>query len=690
MRNSPNLSLPELLVEAKRRGMALPPMVEDQLRHEAGRRSMSLGGDQAILIPEDMTFRQWCEVLGQQGLKVDGHPFTLANRRSLWEIYDHIPTRAEDAFGKTLVLQKGAQMGLTVFEILANLYMAIKFAPCKVLMYLPDRSMAAYKSSQRFMPILRSAPSIYPLIATDGRNEGNTLTRVMPSLQSNFLFLWTSGRDGGVTESFPGDVLSLDECQGMTLEQIDRVRERLSASRIRFMLMLSTPMYPEMDINAHYLRGTRHKFYSRCGCDEGVVLTDVFLQSAISSVGALPIKYNRGQYEGAPEDFVYVCPTCDRWIPDPQDGEWRPTQPEATAFSYHMSQLLSPTVTPREIMEAWGSARTIPQKESFFRRKLGTPYIDPSQAPISLDLLRRCAQEGMRLGVQWKKTARRTFMGVDQMGSFSCVTIAERLDNGKIAVIHVEAVYALDPWSRLDELMEAYGVQICVAEQLPNIDSARLFAKRHEGRVFLITSYGDMEDMVSWGDTAWSKTEVKTGEEFRDRHTVRADQYRVMAWAFARLAEQFIVFPDPAGLQQEILEAGIGKVGPILSEMVWLHYTKTGLVIDQDDEERKTKRRVIKLGMDPHFSFSLMALCIAWFRAHGTATFILPTEPTQSVVAGDMPGLPQQVVSAIEDATLPGTCGACCSFDPGRGWCNERQLLVRPIDPACSLFVADV
>jgi hypothetical protein len=648
---------------------------------------MSLGGDQAILIPEDMTFREWCETLGQQGLKVDGHAFTLANRRSLWEIYDHIPTHAEDAFGKTLVLQKGAQMGLTVFEILANLYMAIKFAPCKVLMYLPDRSMAAYKSSQRFMPILRSAPSIYPLIATDGRNEGNTLTRVMPGLGSNFLFLWTSGRDGGVTESFPGDVLSLDECQGMTLEQIDRVRERLSASRIRFTLMLSTPMYPEMDVNAHFLRGTQHRFHTRCGCDDGVVLTDVFLRAAISSAGSLPIKYNRDQYDGAPEDFVYFCPTCDAWIPDPQAGEWRPTQPEATAISYHMSQILSPTVTPREMMEAWGGARTIPQKESFFRRKLGTPYIDPSQAPISLDLLRRCVQEGLRLGVGWKKSGKRTVMGVDQMGSFSCVTIAERLDCGKIAVIHVEAVYALDPWSRLDELMVAYGVQICVAEQLPSIDSARQFAKRWEGRVFLITSYGDMEDMVVWGDTAWSKTEVKTDEAFRDRHTVRADQYRVMSWAFARLAEQFIVFPDPAGLQQEILEAGMGKVGPIL-DMAFLHYTKTGLVIDQDDEERKTRRRVIKLGMDPHFSFALMALCIGWFRAHGTATFILPTEPTAARL--DMPGLPEHVVSAIEDATQPGTCGACVSFDAARGWCTERNLLVRNIDPACGLFDSGV
>ena len=42
-------------------------------------------------IPAEMTFRQWCESLAGQGLKVDGHPFTLSNRQALWEIYDQRP-----------------------------------------------------------------------------------------------------------------------------------------------------------------------------------------------------------------------------------------------------------------------------------------------------------------------------------------------------------------------------------------------------------------------------------------------------------------------------------------------------------------------------------------------------------------------------------------------------------------------
>lgn len=227
-------------------------------------------------------------------------------------------------------------------------------------------------------------------------------------------------------------------------------------------------------------------------------------------------------------------------------------QPGVQDQELPLSQVLSPTVTPREMLEAWGRADTADRRQNFFCRKLGTPFADPSQVPVSLEVLRRCAEEGQRLGVTWKRRASGTVAGVDQMGGFAVCTVAERLADGRMAIVHVEAIHALDPWSRLDEIMRDYGVRICVLEQLPNIDPARQFARRHEGRVFLITSYGDLEDMVRWNDAVVSRS---------DRHTLQADQYRVLSWAFARLAERYIVFPDPLGLLQEVREGGVGRPG---------------------------------------------------------------------------------------------------------------------------------
>lgn len=659
----------------------------------ARRRSLPIEGSDsaAPLIPESMGFRAWCQSLGDAGLKVDQHPFTLANRQSMWEIFDQIPTTMQEAYGRTLVIQKAAQMGATIFEQLAALYFALKFPPCQCLMYLPDRSMAGYKSTNRFMPIVRSVPSIHSLIMAGKANEGNVLTRIMPSIGSGFLFLWTHGKEGGVTESFPGDFMSLDEVQGVTLEQVDRVTERLSASRIRYRLMLSTPLWPELDINAFYLLGDQRKFHSRCGCESGVVLTDLFLQSALRGQTEFPVGWRDGE-------LAYRCPTCGQWIDDAQVGEWRPHNPVGRWPSFHLSQVLSPTITPHEILSAWHAADTVARRQNVFCRKFGSPLADDSQILATAEILRECARVGVMLGLTWESSGDGCIMGVDQMGSFCVVTIGRVHATGRLAVIHVELVYALDPWSRLDELMALYRIPVCVIEQLPNIDSARQFAHRHQGRVWLITSYGDLEDFVSWGDVIVSKSDRKTQEDYRDRYTLRADQYRVLDWVAARFREQFIIFPDPALLAAEVKQDGVSVIGRPLSDVFWVHYQKTGLVLEEPDQDPKDKsvkqprRRVLKLGLDPHASFSLMCLALAWFRSHGTSHFILPgvdsmRDKDQSLaetVEKKMPGLPVHVLGMLERETE--TCGRCDAYRAGL--CQERGAQVRETDPACDLFVA--
>lgn len=620
---------------------------------------------------------------------VDGHPFRLDNRRALWELYDQVPSSPEEAFGQTLVLQKSAQMGATVLAMLANLYLAIKFAPCKTLYYLPDRGMAGDLSTTRFMPVVRSIPFAHALITGGGKDEGNTLTRLMPGIGSVFRFLWTSAQPGGVTESFPGDGLFLDEVQGMTLEQIDRVYERLSASRVRWRFLLSTPLFPDLDVNAFYRIGDQRQYHSDCACPDGVVLTDLFFQAFLNHTDAYPVRFDE-----AVGDYRYYCPVCGEWIDDPQVGRWVAHNPGAPFRSYHLSQILSPTITARELLMAARAVDTSDRRQNFACRKLGQPFADASQVLATMDVLHRCADEGQRLGLRWQASGSGCFMGCDQMGGFIVATLAERRPDGRMALVHVELIQALDPWVRLDALMAQYGVTVCVLEQLPNIDSARGFAHRWEGRVWLITAYGDLEEFCAWGDVTISKSDRKLASEYRDRWTLRADRYRVLDWAAARLREQFVVFPDPLGLQAEYKnDRGEVRRGPVFRDVFWLHYTKTGLVlrVDEDAAEVKTARReVLKLGLDPHASFSLLCLCLAWFRAHGTSHFLLPgetraskTEETRQNVEKAMPGLPPAVLGMIRSPE--GTCGGCSAFVAGL--CVERSCQVGAADPACALWV---
>jgi|GEM_PF-3233921 len=144
---------------AARPSPALMAAAEIELRR---RRKVAIELPPVVVIPGDMSFTQWCEKLGEDGMKVDGGAFTLKNRPAMRFLYDLIPTNPPDAFNKILVLQKCAQVGFTVLEMLACIYMALKWPPG---MYLPYMTLARIKSDKRFMPIVRTVPVAYNMLS---------------------------------------------------------------------------------------------------------------------------------------------------------------------------------------------------------------------------------------------------------------------------------------------------------------------------------------------------------------------------------------------------------------------------------------------------------------------------------------------------------------------------------------------
>ncbi len=682
-------------------GPQVPPDFAQGLADAIGRLERMTGfqvTERQQVIEPGMTFRQWCERLGRAGMRVDGRPFRLNDRPAMAWVYDQIPSTEDEAFRLVLVLMKCAQVGFTVMEMLATIYLGLRFGPATVLMFLPDMNLANLKSTERFMPIVRTIPDVHALMTEDapdgsGRKggEGNVNRRRID--QSLFVFSWTSGR--ATTESIPGDILSLDEVQEMTLAQMEKVAERLSASSVRYTQMGSTANWPDADIHHWYKRGSQRRFYTRCPtCDSAKPLDDYFPE-------CIRWDAERGRHR-------YVCPN-GHWIDDTQVGEWVAENPDADPpidfdiprmqrpqriRSIHFPQFLSPTISAGEIIDSYRSATDM---KNFYNRKLGKPYLDPAQVPVTLDHLARCVAAGAAAGVTWKTRSRGAFMGIDQMGAYNVVVIKERLEDGRQAVIHVEEVYSDDPFSRCDVLMESYGIQCCVVEINPNYNDAKRFANRHPGKVFICNSFGSItEGMVIWGDGPRLDTsDRRTSEEERDRWTLRMDQFKCMQTSMARLTapSPACLFPDPQGLVQDVFEKGmIAQTVAVLPRM-FHHLTKTALVAEKDEETNAYKRSVRKVGIDPHFSYANMLCDVAWSRAHGTGTFILPSgkkEMTvrQEAVKESLPGLPENVVTLVQDLPPGEVCARCSAFDPESGMCAERQLLVRGPDPGCILFAA--
>jgi len=242
--------------------------------------------------------------------------------------------------------------------------------------------------------------------------------------------------------------------------------------------------------------------------------------------------------------------------------------------------------------------------------------------------------------------------------------------------------------------MYDYRIAVCCVETLPNYNDAKRFANRHPGKVFL-AGYADMrDDMLRWGDAVPTRSERKTDEEDRDRYTVTLDQYKCMQVAMSRIQKMVTVFPDPEGLLQEITEKGGIRgekhLAPILKDRVFMHLTRTALIAERDEEQNKYRRRVVKVGIDPHFSYAYMLLNVAWARAHGTTSFLLPdvqhdakaTENANSV-------LHSPILTMMRDQRLGlemNLCGGCLAY--AHGDCTLRYLRVKENDVGCSLFVS--
>lgn len=650
--------------------------------------AVELTDAQRIIGPNER-FVEWCERLEQDGLKVDGVAFTLSDRPAMRFIYELIPSTREEAFERVDVIMKCTQVGFTVMEMLAALYLALRFAPAKIGMFMPSTSLAAGKSSQRFLPITRTIPAVQRLMtekhASGGRGgEGNVMIRNLGP--SRFHFLWTSGATA--TESFPMDVISFDEVQEMLIADMEKVVERLSASKLKYTLMGSTANWPDSDIHWWYLRGTQHQFHTECPCcGVGQVLDEHFPEC----IQFDPTHPKRNQRGGANQlgEFRYQCHACKGWIDDPQQGQWIPKNPTAEIQSVHFPQFLSPTITPRNIIEAF---RNNDSMKGFFNRKLGKPYTDPSQVPVNLEMLNACAREGMRLGVEWKERAKGTFMGIDQMGAFNVVIIKERLKTGQQAVIHIEYIFDADPFMRCSKLMEMYGVQCCVVETLPNFNDAHRFAQRHPGKVFL-AGYGNMDgNMMIWGDTPTTNTsDRRTDEEAQQKYTVRLDQFKCMQTSMARFATLTCVFPDPTALVQDYTEKGETTRVAVCKEVAFFHFTRTALVVEKDEDEKKYKRKVVKVGIDPHTSYANMLCDVAWSRAHGTSTFLMPDVEDRAadlrLNAVNVPGVAGKMIEEMNQL-IGDVCGKCVNRNPDTGMCSELEARTQPQDPGCWAFIA--
>jgi hypothetical protein len=667
-----------------------------------------------------MTFTKWATT---SHFVADREPVNLTLWPHLKALYDAVPIDCTDL---DICVMKAAQGGASIWAMLVLLYVALR-ERCQLGYFLPTRDHAMVFSNERFLRLCRDNEAIYSALGdidhqtrasgVDGKVKGGAVDEGSKSIRRIGRSVVYFTYMGGVvtTESLPLDGIVFDEVQEMLLREVEKTEERLSASMLKLKLRVSTANFAGADIAYYFERSTQETWTTDCKCDGGVVLADEWDPEH----GPLCIaEHNAITY--------WRCPHCGTQV-DPKKGRYVAMNPGHPRRGFHFPQFVSPRQTAASILLKW---RERVDTKNFYNRILGRPFTDPKTQPIGEQHLAAAQDSSLDWGplrdnqADGRGEGGSVVMGIDQMGHDNHVVIACRWYD-RMRVLHAEIVRSGDPWERCAQLMRQYRVRICAVEALPNFNEAHRFARAFDGRVWVV-NYADLIDqMVTWGDRPRDKVSIrKTDDEARGRYVATCDQYRMMSWALGQWTTFRVATPDARALVQHIRgEGGIDVPTAIWRDIFWLHMQRVALVTEEvqgRETERRLRRCVKKIGIDPHFAYTWMLLCVAWVRIFGTEQLLsvdpLPTEYDRTA---NMPkalsetekGYAAQINERIDmadeggprrrkDAEIPhylrvanptpeqelSTCGTCASFDPRTGACTTRDFTVRAALPACDYY----
>jgi hypothetical protein len=350
-----------------------------------------------------------------------------------------------------------------------------------------------------------------------------------------------------------------------------------------------------------------------CGCAEGVILSHVFPDCIVERKG----------------ETYYRCPRCGYRIRDPQNGHYVSHNPGAPVQSYHISQMLSHFISAAEILDAY---RTTQNLKEFFNAKLGIPYVDEENIPVTQEEL-DCS---VNRDCSWGPDKGQVAMGVDQMGGNNHVIIAKRLVGGKKRIIHVEVIerdnpiYFEDkkrvtPFKRLYELMREFNVDMCICDALPNYNEAKEFAQAFPRKVFLATYMEGQKDIVQWGDRAVFKQQVRKGShKIKFKQTVMLSRYLSIEFVMKQITDGYFEWPHPRALIQEARNEDTGRIEPLyVMEKFFYEHCKSIVRQQQitNDETGQFKMVWVNLGRDPHQVHALNYCNIALERLKSVPIF---------------------------------------------------------------------
>ena len=261
-------------------------------------------------------------------------------------------------------------MGISNYAIDRALWMASNNA-INVIYTMPTASDVNDFSQTRFNPIIRGS-SI--------KNVDVDNVKVKKIGESFIYFKGTWDEKQAI--SVPSDFNIHDEIDRSKPDIAEMFSERLSASRLKWRLFLSTPTFENYGIDALWQETDQRKWFVKClACSLEQVLTEKHIHA---------------------ESDSYRCENCGGALNN-QNGAWRKTRAAGRA-GFHISQLMAGWITPAEILKKKSDYKF---KADYYNFVLGECYAGGENKLTRLDMM-TCAgdipykpDEAAGIGIDW-------------------------------------------------------------------------------------------------------------------------------------------------------------------------------------------------------------------------------------------------------------------------------------------------
>lgn len=354
---------------------------------------------------------------------------------------------------REIVIRKCSQVGLSETSARMALALCAVIPNFTVGYTLPTAGFATTFMRTRIDPVIQSSPYLSDMIHTTTDNAE------VKRLGDSYLYLKGS-QSSNAPISVPMDMLIHDELDFSDPEVISQYQSRLTHSRHKRKIKLSTPTVPGRGIDKEFQRSRRWFNLVKCSRCGHWFTPDFYRHVKIPKFTGDLREITKANLHKYDYSRAYVeCPACGG-APSmqPDYREWVLENPDDyfLAAGYQVSPFDAPNIiTPGYLIEASTQYKRRIDFENF---SLGLPAEDKESTLL--------AEELKAVIVQMSPGGLGRVMGLDMGMECHCV-IADVTWDGQLIIVHSEVIPVGKVRERRKELARQFGVRMTVVDSQP-------------------------------------------------------------------------------------------------------------------------------------------------------------------------------------------------------------------------------